>query len=168
MTSREDLRIGDAEREAAMTALREHYAQGRLTHEELDERIERTLSARTGRDLALAAADLPDLYGSGPQDDGDAHGPRGRAHGWAGEWHGGHGRRGYGRIRMGAHPASWHHHGMGRRGGPPGFPLVLLALVATVAIAGFGALKFVFLAWLVMGVVGVLRHRRGHSPRYRG
>lgn len=68
MTSRDDLRIGDAERDAVMTALREHYAQGRLTHEELDERLELTLSARTGRELALAGADLPDLHGSHSED----------------------------------------------------------------------------------------------------
>lgn len=168
MTSRDDLRIGDAEREAAVTALREHYAQGRLTHEELDDRIERTLSARTGRDLALTAADLPDLYGSRSEDDGGAPGWAGP--GWTGAGHGGHGhreyrRRGHGRSRMAAHPASWHHRGMGRRGGPPAFPLFLLVLVAVVAIAGLGALKFVFLAWLVMGVVGMAHRRRGRLHR---
>ncbi|MFC7649612.1 DUF1707 domain-containing protein [Streptosporangium lutulentum] len=78
MTARDDLRIGDAEREAVMTALREHYAQGRLTHEELDERLELALSSRTGRELALVGADLPDLYGSHPEDPEDAEDFRGR------------------------------------------------------------------------------------------
>ena len=42
-----ELRIGDAEREAAVTALGEHYAAGRLTKEEYDERAERAWAART-------------------------------------------------------------------------------------------------------------------------
>ena len=33
-----ELRIGDAEREATISALGEHYAAGRLTKEEYDER----------------------------------------------------------------------------------------------------------------------------------
>jgi hypothetical protein len=61
MTSRDDLRIGDAEREEMMAALREHFAQGRITHDELDERLDLTLHARTGRELAKVAEDLPDL-----------------------------------------------------------------------------------------------------------
>ncbi|MFD0471913.1 DUF1707 domain-containing protein [Nonomuraea thailandensis] len=56
---RNDLRIGDAEREQTMAALREHFAQGRLTHEELDERLDRSLAAKTARDLAQVTADLP-------------------------------------------------------------------------------------------------------------
>ncbi|MFJ2029812.1 DUF1707 domain-containing protein [Streptosporangium sp. NPDC087985] len=140
MTSRDDLRIGDAERDAAMTALREHYAQGRLTHQELDERLELTLSARTGRDLALVSADLPELPGSRPKGDGAAHGQ-----GWTPP-----------------HPAAWHRHGMGRRGGPPIILLVFLAVAAAAAITGFGMLKFVFLAWLVVGMMGMLHRRRWH------
>nr|BFE81534.1 hypothetical protein GCM10020093_041350 [Planobispora longispora] len=59
---RDDLRVGDAERDAAMAVLREHYAHGRLTHEELDERLGLALSARTGGDLARAQENLPDPY----------------------------------------------------------------------------------------------------------
>jgi hypothetical protein len=32
------LRVGDAEREAVAGQLREHYAHGRITHDELDNR----------------------------------------------------------------------------------------------------------------------------------
>lgn len=63
MTFPDDLRIGDAERDAATESLREHYAQGRLTHEEFEERLETIMTARTGRELARAGADLPDLPG---------------------------------------------------------------------------------------------------------
>ncbi|MER5319147.1 DUF1707 SHOCT-like domain-containing protein [Streptosporangium roseum] len=166
MTTRDDLRIGDAERDAAVTALREHYAQGRLTHEELDERIELTLSARTGRELALTSADLPDLYGPRPEDrDGPALGWDPRDSGWAGPWHGRHGR---GPRRGGHHPAAWHRHRPGRRGGPPAVPFLILILVAGVATAGFWTLKFVFFAWLAMAVVGMLHRRRWQHLRAGG
>ncbi|MGI5272966.1 DUF1707 domain-containing protein [Nonomuraea sp. CA-218870] len=63
---RDDLRIGDAEREQTMAALREHFAQGRLTHEELDERLDQALAARTVRDLTRVTADLPGHGPAGP------------------------------------------------------------------------------------------------------
>jgi hypothetical protein len=53
-----ELRIGDAEREAAVAALGEHYAQGRITKEEYDERSEAAMSARTRADLRPLFADL--------------------------------------------------------------------------------------------------------------
>ena len=54
-----ELRIGDEEREAAVTALGEHYAAGRLTKEEFDERAERAWQARTMSVLTPLFADLP-------------------------------------------------------------------------------------------------------------
>ena len=56
---RPDLRIGDAERDAATARLREHAARGRLTLEELDERLDRALAARTRAELAVLEDDLP-------------------------------------------------------------------------------------------------------------
>ena len=53
------LRIGDAEREAAISSLASHFAEGRLTQVEHEERTELALSARTGRDLDVLFADLP-------------------------------------------------------------------------------------------------------------
>lgn len=53
------LRIGDAEREQVVALLGEHYALGRLSHEEYDERSDAAWSARTQRDLSLLFADLP-------------------------------------------------------------------------------------------------------------
>ena len=46
-----DLRIGDAERDAAMTQLRDHFVAGRLTLDELTERIDVALTAKTQRHL---------------------------------------------------------------------------------------------------------------------
>ncbi|MDQ1681073.1 MAG: hypothetical protein QOI42_1932 [Frankiaceae bacterium] len=55
------MRIGDAEREAAVSALNRHFAEGRLTTVEHDERISLALAARTDTDLDKLFADLPPL-----------------------------------------------------------------------------------------------------------
>ena len=55
----DELRIGDAERGSAVAALGEHFAQGRLSKEEYDERSEVVWAARTRRDLAPVFVDLP-------------------------------------------------------------------------------------------------------------
>ncbi|MCW2867309.1 MAG: hypothetical protein JWR20_1497 [Marmoricola sp.] len=62
-----ELRIGDADREAAVADLGEHYAQGRLTKEEYDERADAVWSARTRSDLAPLFADLPGSAYAGAQ-----------------------------------------------------------------------------------------------------
>lgn len=58
-SSGQELRIGDAERESAARALGEHFAEGRLTKDEYDERAERAWAARTASDLRPLFADLP-------------------------------------------------------------------------------------------------------------
>ena len=57
--ARPDLRVSDAERDAVVTELGEHFGQGRLDQAEFDERVSKALSARTGRDLGGLLADLP-------------------------------------------------------------------------------------------------------------
>jgi hypothetical protein len=52
-------RVGDAERERATSLLAQHYADGRLDHEEYDERLDAIWTARTQQDLAVLFADLP-------------------------------------------------------------------------------------------------------------
>jgi hypothetical protein len=54
-----DVRIGDAERDATMTQLREHFVAGRLTFDELTERIDAALIAKTQRQIEALMADLP-------------------------------------------------------------------------------------------------------------
>lgn len=54
-----EMRIGDQEREAAVTALGEHYAAGRLTKDEYDERASSAYSARTASALRPLFVDLP-------------------------------------------------------------------------------------------------------------
>ncbi|QIK73360.1 DUF1707 domain-containing protein [Propioniciclava coleopterorum] len=53
-----DLRIGHAERDAAVEQLREAAAEGRLTLDELDARIETALQSRTRAELRALLADL--------------------------------------------------------------------------------------------------------------
>ena len=61
-----ELRIGDDEREAAVNALGEHFAAGRLTKEEYDERTEQAWAARTRSALMPLFADLPRPQATGP------------------------------------------------------------------------------------------------------
>jgi hypothetical protein len=53
------MRVSDAEREAAAAELREHFASGRLTQDELDERLTAVFAAKTRGDLSGLFTDLP-------------------------------------------------------------------------------------------------------------
>lgn len=55
------LRVGDAERDAAVEQLNQHFADGRLTSAEREERTALALGARTAGDLHVLLADLPRL-----------------------------------------------------------------------------------------------------------
>jgi hypothetical protein len=55
------VRVDAEEREQAATALHAHYVAGRLTHEELDDRVAQAYAARTRGDLASLLDDLPAL-----------------------------------------------------------------------------------------------------------
>ena len=54
-----NVRVGDADRDAVAAQLREHFADGRLTHEELNERLDQAFAARTKADLNTVMRDLP-------------------------------------------------------------------------------------------------------------
>jgi Domain of unknown function (DUF1707) len=54
-----DLRVSDAQREQAAVALREHCAEGRLTLEELSQRLDEAYRARTAGELEQALRELP-------------------------------------------------------------------------------------------------------------
>ena len=53
------VRIGDAERDRAVSDLGDHFAAGRLNREEFDERADQAMLARFTTDLAPLFADLP-------------------------------------------------------------------------------------------------------------
>jgi Domain of unknown function (DUF1707) len=54
-----NVRVGDADRDAVTAQLREHYADGRLTLEELNERLDQAFAAKTKADLNTVMRDLP-------------------------------------------------------------------------------------------------------------
>jgi hypothetical protein len=54
-----NVRVGDADREAVAAQLREHYADGRLNLEELNERLDQAFAAKTRDDLNTVLRDLP-------------------------------------------------------------------------------------------------------------
>lgn len=62
---RADLRIGDAERAAALRSMREHFALGRLSLGELETRCSAVWEVRTSGELAMLEADLPHLDPAG-------------------------------------------------------------------------------------------------------
>jgi Domain of unknown function (DUF1707) len=66
MATSPQMRIGDAEREAAATSLREHYAQGRLSLDELNQRLDASFAATTQGQLSKVTADLPQQAPWGP------------------------------------------------------------------------------------------------------
>jgi len=53
------IRVGHADREQAIEALKDSFAQGRLTKHELDARAGQAFAARTRADLAALTADIP-------------------------------------------------------------------------------------------------------------
>ena len=144
------MRISDADREQVTARLREHYAEGRLTSEELDERVTAALSAKTFGDLRRIMADLPEPAPAGAQ----AGGPM---PGWAGP------------VRPPglAGPRYYRY-----RRGPRLLPLVLLVIFLAIILppAGFvffAFLKVILLIWLVTCLVGIfaaLRFRH-HARR---
>lgn len=56
-----DIRVSDEQRERAAQELREHFATGRLSQEELDERLQQAYGARTENQLHQLLEDLPRL-----------------------------------------------------------------------------------------------------------
>ncbi len=59
MAAGQEMRVSDAEREAAAAELREHFASGRLTQDEMDERLTAVFAAKTRADLNVVFTDLP-------------------------------------------------------------------------------------------------------------
>jgi len=146
------IRVSDADRERVAARLRDHYAEGRLSAEEMEERISAALSATTVGDLRRVMADLPEpepAGAPGPAGPGGMaaagwHGPGWRGPGWAGPRWGG--------------PV------MVRRG-PRLLPLALVVLIAAVVLPGagwvlFAALKIVLLVWLVTALAGMFAAAR--------
>jgi len=54
-------RVADVDRDRAVTQLREHVVEGRLTLDEFSERVGRALQASTRGDLQAAMSELPEV-----------------------------------------------------------------------------------------------------------
>jgi hypothetical protein len=188
-----DMRVGDAERDAAANELREHFASGRLTQDELNERLDRTFAAKTRGDLSGLFTDLPS---STAWQDASAGGARGMASapfgangllGRPGEqWTG----AGYGGGTASGADNPFGDSGAGGAGRPGGYgrralgmvvvPLVLLSALLTLGIFSifgggprpFGFVlilaAFALLRRLVFVIFGRRRGGRGGSRRGGG
>lgn len=67
MSDGPDVRASDEQRERAAQDIREHFAAGRLTDEELSQRVQAVYDARTEQDIKAVLADLPKLPASPAQ-----------------------------------------------------------------------------------------------------
>lgn len=141
MNMNDRMRVSDSDRDRAAARLRDYYAEGRLTTEELDERVTAALNARTAGDLRRLMADLPSPAPAAADPGTPRFAAQGRG---AGPW-----------------PAR-------RRRGPRLLPILLLLLLAAIVLPGgwvfFALLKVFLLFWLLVAVAGliagaVFRHR---------
>lgn len=185
----EGMRVGNAEREAIAEELREHYASGRLTLEELNERLEAAFAATTRADLGAVMRDLPSAQSFPPPMAGA--GARGPGQQWGGQqWSAGpHGGG------AGGQGTSWGHGGWGAGGPGAGYgggcgtgrragslfstmvAVGLLGLFGVMAVAGFGLgggrplgvglliAALALLRRLIFGIFGRRRARGGRRPR---
>jgi hypothetical protein len=129
------MRVSDADREAVTAKLRDHYAEGRLNSDELDERVTAALHAKTYGDLRALTTDLPGPAGVPPRTMArpSSGGPPPWRHG----------------------PPQWRH-----RHRPPVLLLGLIALLVVLASGGsfvlFGFLRLIVMFWLVLVLVRVV------------
>jgi hypothetical protein len=130
------IRVSDADREAVTARLRDHFAEGRLTTAELDERVSAALNAKTFGDLRSLTADLPGPAPVPPRTAARPHsgGPRWGGPRWGGPPWGG---------------PPW----VRRRRHPPVLLFLLLALLVTVSAGGgwvlFAFFRLILVFWLV-------------------
>ena len=165
MAPQDEIRIGDAERDAVMVALHDHFAEGRLDRGELDERLGAVLSAKTRGDVRTLVKDLPSPTGLPEPEKAAQPGVPlmfGGPAGFGGLEH-------PARRRHHRHMAARHHALRHRRHGPPfpAFPLLLAVFLVLAFTAGPGTgilvvLQIALAIWLIRAAVlafGALRAR---------
>ncbi len=138
------VRIGDAERDQAVSELTDHFVAGRLTQKEYDERSDLAIRARYAADLPPLFDDLPDP--AAVPAPGRPWSPRARA------WSPG--------VRRGLPPFAWL------------APVLFVAFIATVVVTAV-VLTVPWFVWVLFWVFlfsGPHRGRRRHHHggyRYR-
>ncbi len=175
MAAEHNVRVSDAERESVAAQLREHYAQGRLTLDELNERLDRAFSSRTRADLSAVTIDLPYAPPSGvlPSDGvrRGSLGPGGRggrgwgSRDWSGPYWSGPGQGGSG---------GGDRYGHGRRTFAGGFLAIvpvmfaLWVCFAVVSILAFGIGSGPSVVGIFLAALAALRWILGRGRRRRG
>ena len=171
-----NVRVSDAEREAVAAQLREHYAQGRLSLDELNERLDRAFASRTRADLDAVTSDLPYAPPRGvlPSDRARwaGYGPGGsRSQGWNRRDWGGPYWSGPGQIGHGC----GYGQGSGRGRSSAAFIPVMLALwicFAVLSALAFGVGSGPSVIAILLAAVSALRWlfglRRRGGPARRG
>ena len=150
-----NVRVGDADREAVAAQLREHYADGRLTLEELNERLDQAFAAKTRADLNTVLRDLP--YVPQPLAGAPTGGARHTA--WP----------------AGPTGSGWGHgtgHGRGGRPSPVFVPLMMglvwvFVILGAVMLFGIGGDRPLAIV-LIIAAIAFLRRLFGFGGRRRG
>jgi Domain of unknown function (DUF1707) len=164
MATESNVRVSDAERENVAAQLREHYAQGRLTLDELNERLDRVFASKTRTDLSAVTSDLPYAAPHGVlPSDGVRYGsgPGGGQGAWGGPRWNGPGRDGSG---------SYYRGGRSRGSFLQIIPVLLAvwACVALIGVFGFGLGSGPSVLVIIFGALAVLRRifrfGRGRGP----
>ena len=151
-----NVRVGDADREAVAAQLREHYADGRLTLDELNERLDQAFAAKTRADLNTVMRDLP--YVSRPFTGAPAGGAGNAA--WP--------------SPVGPSGSGWDHGAGYRRGRPSAIFAPLLGLVwicvilGAVMLFGIGGGDRPLGIVLLLAALALLKRLFGFGGRRRG
>ena len=156
-----NVRIGDADREAIAAQLREHYADGRLTLDELNERLDQMFAAKTRADLNVVLRDLPHV--GRPLTDAPAAGIGNTA--WQGPaWPGPTGRSGWDDGT-----GNGRRYGYGRAAFAPLLILMWVALVfGAVTLFGIGGGDRPLVVVLLIAAFAFFKRLFGFGSRRRG
>jgi Domain of unknown function (DUF1707) len=133
------MRVGDAEREAAAAEVREHFASGRLTQDELNQRLDQTFAAKTRGDLNAVFTDLPTAN-------------------WRSAATGSAADGGYGRAALGRPGQQWNDWGAGYHGRSDdgtGGPFGGAGFRARSAVGTAMTSVMLLAAFLLFGIVGI-------------
>ena len=127
------IRVSDADRNAVAEQLGAHYADGRLDQAEFDERISRTMAAKTRGDLTGLFDDLPE---PGPAGAPGAAGPGGPQAPYVRPRHRGGAFRSLILLAIVIVLAStsWHAMNTWSFFAVPWFPIAVIALIAVIAV----------------------------------